>query len=385
MSIPIGFKAGDVRSRLGQALLGSWAYADPLNEEIDCVNSDPQAVQVDTITVNTGTNDHEYVFGISASDITVSYTADSSTSTTEVAAGIAAAWNDSAGGDFAYATANSAVVTLTGNTPGLAYSIDTVDALTTLASVTAAAEADAVEFGRVVIKNSASFVTDSSQRSGVLCKSSKLAAQVDTLAVTYASGEVYYVSITIEGETYQVAVAADTDTATTQAAIVTAINAMMPANTVLAAGSSPNVTLTAEVAGKAFKTGIGLKSGTAARLTLTHTTATIYTDINRCILGVSLRYGFVESTAVGASTPSYPANGGVKLGRKGALWVASSQTISDGDAVYVETASGSNAGKLYNTTGSTRVLLTGARWERDERSTQSDGLAVVRLALGIPS
>lgn len=378
MTIPAGFLATDVRSRLLQALLGQWAYSDPLNDSFSVLNSDPQAVQVDTVTVDTGTNSHEYTLEVEG--IEVSYTADSSTSTTEVATGLAAAWNDSAGGDYAYATSSTNVVTLTGTTPGLSYTIDQVDALMTLASVTAAAEADAIPFGRLMIAPSAAYETDESNALGVLCKAAKLTAQVDTLAVTYAASEVYKIRITIEGETYDADVDANTDSNTTATDIRTAINAMMPANTVNAAGSNASVTLTAEVAGKAFVAAVSVKSETVARLTLTHTTATALTDVNRAVLGISLRSSFVESTTIGDSTPSWPANQGVEVARKGAVWVSNSQSPVRGDKVYVETGVTADNGKLFNTTSATRILLTGAKWERAERSTNSSNLAIVRFA-----
>jgi len=368
--------ARDVRSRSIQALIGTWAFLSPLNDEMTVINSDPQATQIDTITINTGTNNHEYTLEIEG--VEISYTADSSTSTTEVATGIAAAWNDSAdAGQYAYAESSSAVVTITGLTPDLAYTIDQVDALCTLANTQAAAPASTVPIGRLMV--SLGYETDEAGKLAVLCKSSKLVAQVDTLAVTYASGEVYYVGITIEGVRYSVAVAADTDTATTQAAIVTAINAMMPTYTVLAAGSSPNVTLTAEVAGKAFVVDLGLKSGTTARLTITHTTASLLTDVNRALVGISKWWSALESSTIGDSTPVWPANNGVIVAKRGQLWVANSQSPAEGDKVYVETGVTADNGKLFNSPSATRILLTNARWERPERSTQSEGMAVVSI------
>ena len=378
MSFAALLGARDVPSRALQALIGQWAYNDPLNAARSVFNSDPQAVQVDTITVDTGTNSHEYTFEIEG--VEVSYTADGSTSTTEVATGLAAAWNDSAdAGAYGYASSVSAVVTITGWTPDLDYTIDQVDALCTLASVTVAAAADAVPHGRLMIARSRD-TTDPHSVLACLAKSSKLTAQVDTLTVTYASGEVYYVGITIEGVRYSVGVAADTDTATTQAAIVTAINAMMPANTVLAAGSSPSVTLTAEVAGKAFVVDLGLKSGTTARLSIAHTTSGVLTDVNRAAVGIAMWSPSNESTTIGDSTPSWPANQGVMVATKGVIWVESAQSISDGDPVYVELGVTADNGKLFNTTTATRVLLTGAKWVVDERSGQNADIAAVRLS-----
>jgi len=372
--------ARDVPSRVLQALIGQWAYNDPLNRARSVFNADPQAVQVDTITVNTGTNSHEYTFEIEG--VEISYTADGSTSTTEVATGLAAAWNDSAdAGAYGYASSSAAVVTITGWTPDLDYTIDQVDALCTLASVTVAAAADAVPHGRLMIFRSRD-TTDPHSVLACLAKSSKLTAQVDTLTADYVSGEVYYVQIGVEGQTYgPVAVTANTDDGTTATDIATAINAMMPANTVIAAATSGGaLTLTAEVAGKAFTVIYGTKSGTAARLTLAHTTSGVLTDINRAAVGVAMWSPSNESTTIGDSTPSWPANQGVMVATRGVLWVESAQSISDGDPVYVELGVTADNGKLFNTTSATRVLLTGAKWVMDERWGQGADIAAVRLS-----
>ncbi len=377
MTIPVGVLSTDVRSRSLQALIGMWVDSSPLYDERSVFNSDPQAVQVDTITVNTGTNDHEYTLTVDG--VEVSYTADSSTSTTEVAAGLVAAWNSQPyAASVATASNVSNVVTITGLTAGQSYVIDDVDALATLASVTAAAEADAVAYGRLMI--SLDYESGEDGELAVLCKASKLVAQVDTITVDYAASEVYKIQITVEGETYLAEVDADTDDATTATNIRTAINAMMPANTVIASGATDQVILTAEVAGKAFRTVVGVKSETVARLALVHTTASLRTDVNRAVVGISKNWSANESTAIGATTPSWPANQGVIVATKGILWVAksSAETPAKGDKVYVETGVTADNGKLFNTTSATRILLTNATWERSGR-TAADGLAAVRI------
>lgn len=370
--------ARDVQTRATQALIGMFAYADPFNQSRTVYNKDPQAVQVDTITVNTGTNSHVYTLEIEG--IEISYTADSSTSTTEVATGLAAAWNDSAdAGAYGYAESSSAVVTITGWTPDLAYTIDEVDALATLANVTAAASGDAVPFGRLMI-NLGRDTTDPHSVLGCIAKSSKLVAQVDTMTVVYSAAEVYRWNITIEGETYGGEVTANTDSATTATDIATAVNAAMPANTVIAAATSGGaLTLTAEVAGKAFRAAGQVASETASRIAIVHTTASMLTDINRAVLGVSMWSPMVESTTIGSSTPSWPANQGVIVATKGVLWVESAQAITDGDPVYVETGVTADNGQLYNTTSATRIKLNNAVWTMDERSTGTAGIAAVRL------
>lgn len=370
----------DVRYTPRQALVGQYAYNGEGNFDRTLINKQGQVAQVSTITVDTATASYLYSFLINGVT-TVSFTTPSSgNTTTTVAALIEAALEaEPLARGFFTVDYSAAIVTLTGIIPGLAFTVTETSAAakTTIATGTAAASADAVAFGRGVITQgqSSSYLAEL----GALAKSSLLTAQVDTLAVTYAAGEIYSVGITIAEERYEVNVAADTDSATTGAAIVTAINAIMPAATVLAAGTA-SVTLTAEVLGQAFKTDVGLKTGTIARLALTHTVATAATDITKVLRGVTVYSADEEVTTIGGSTMQYPANTGMKVAeRTSGIFVSSAEAISQGDRVYIELGS-SNSGMFYKAGSATRVLLprSMAVWERDGIDS-SDSLAVLRL------
>ena len=124
-----------------------------------------------------------------------------------------------------------------------------------------------------------------------------------------------------------------------------------------------------------------LKSGTTARLALAHTTpAGPATDLNAAALGVSLYTIDEENTTIAGDDPVYPANAGVQIVSKGLVWVENDESPSRGAAVYVG-LSGSEKGKLFAASSSTRALLTGAKWERSAYSNSGDSIAVVRLAL----
>lgn len=379
----------DVRNTPRQALVGQLALNSELSELITLINKDPQLVQISTITVDTGTNSYTYKVSIAlagAPAIEVTYAADSSTSTTEVAVGLAAAINAHPvlRGQLA-ATSATNVVTITGLYPGLAFvttETDTGAKCTISDTVQVAAAAASVAFGVAVM--SQGYDTASIDEYGCLAASAKLTAQVETLGITYASGEVHYVSIEmIGGEKYQVAVASDTNHDTTATAIAAAINALMPANTVVAAAGTALVTLTGEVAGWGFKVGVGGKIGTAINTSVVHTTAGRLTDITRALAGVSVYSADEEVTTVGGTASSYPANRGMRVLKKGQIWVATSQTIAKDDPVYVELGA-SNTGKFYNTSSSTRAPLPAsiARWERPSLAASGDSIAVLALNLG---
>jgi hypothetical protein len=157
---------------------------------------------------------------------------------------------------------------------------------------------------------------------------------------------------------------------------VTAINGLMPANAILASSALGVVTLTAEVKGQGFQTGVGSKTGTGIALT-SSTSGTLSTDLNRSILGISHRDVAVALTSVAQTEPAYRANSLMRVARRGELWVASSQTISQFEPVYVETAIGDDSGKCFNTGSATRVLCPKLRWIHD--STDADK-AVVQIA-----
>lgn len=374
----ISMRAQDVRGRRLQAQIGQPVHANYLDAVHTLINSDPQAVQITAITVDTATNSHAYTFTVDG--ITVTYTADASATKPEIANGIEAAIN----GDpriYGSVSADSDgvdVVTLTGQYPGVAFTVAALDALLSQATSQAAAAAAAVPFGRLMI--SGGFQTNEDNELGILVRAGALTAQVDTLAVTYAAGELYGVSIAVDGEEYGVEVEATVDTATTHAALVTALNAILPANTVLAAGTSPNLTLTAEVAGKPFRVSRWLKSGTVARLTLTHTTATRATDINRVAVGVSLFAYDEEISTIAGVSASYPANAGVPTFKSGEIWVACATSPSPGDPVYVETNVTADNGKFFSASSATRIRLDRASWQRVGRNGNGDAIGVIALA-----
>jgi hypothetical protein len=376
----ISSRAQDVRARRPQGKIGQLAEASYLTETKTVINSDPQAAQVSTLVVDTATNSHEYTLEING--VAISYTADGSATKAEIAAGLVAAIDAEhlVRGQVGAADDGVDTVTLTGEYPGVAFVLSAVDALLTSATLTTAAEADDVPFGRLVV--SGGYSDGEATALGILAASGALEAQVDTLTVDFAAGELYGVSIEIEGESYGVEVAADTDDATTSAAITTALNAMLPANTVVATNpAATSVVLTAEVAGKAFKVKRWLKSGTTARLSLAHTTATKETDLNRMALGVSLYTIDEENTTVEGDDVVYPANAGVQIVSDGLVWVENSESVDAGDDVYVELGVSADNGKLFNSSSATRVKLNGATWERAAYSSSGDDIAVVRLSL----
>ena len=371
--------ASAVRTTFLAGVLGLLAFPDGNPFIQTGINSAPQAYEVHTITVaGSPTNSHEFIVTINGID--VSYTSDGSATSTEVVNGLTAAINNEPGvrATVRAVATSSTVVTVTAITPGVAFTMTDADSDLTCATSTSAASADAIEFGRLVV-GAASLDSTLHLPSVFKPVSTYLTAQVETLTATYSAAEVYYVQIAIEEQVYgPVAVTANTDSATTATDIASAVNGMMPANSVIAAATSGGaLTLTAEVAGKAFSVVYGTKSGTAARLTLAHTTATDLTDIAKCMRGITTLHVDTQATSIGGGTSSYAANEGVNYVTNGCVWVASTEAVTPGSDVYVET-SGASAGLFYTTTSATRIKLPRSRFQWG-RAQAADGIAQLRI------
>ena len=371
----ISLRADQLRTRTPQWLVGMLADSSLLNDHESAVNADPQAVDVWTVLVASVTNSFEYV--LTFDGVTVSYTSDGSASKAEIADGLAEAINTEpvVRGRFEAVSDGVDTIVITGLQPAdvTVLTDNTADLTTT--HTTTADEADPIPFGRLIM--SAGF--DDGARLCRLAASSGMTAQVDTLTIDYAANEVYLIDITIEGVTYKFAVNADTDDATTSAAIFNAINARMPANSVVATNpAATSVVLTGEVAGKVFVTSVGTESATVANLSLAHTT--VGTDVNDA-LGVSLHTYDEEDTARETDEIVYPANAGVHYARKARVAVEQSAAVTDGGAVYVELGVAADNGQFFASSSATRVLYSRAKWERNEDSSANDDVAVLRIAI----
>lgn len=373
------------------------AVGQPVNvghgEGVDMLlNKDPQAVEIYTLTIDTATDDEDY--GVNLTDpVQRSLSIDSGTgsTTTTIAAAIAAAWNaDPIFATYGTAVAAVAVVTITGRVPGIAFTVaeDENAAKMTLANTQNAAEADAVPFGRAMI--SLAWEAGYADELGILAKSSALEAQVDSYAITYDAGIEISAVIEVDGETYEtVPFAMATDAATVAAALDAAIDAAVPANTVVATSSTNNTIITSELAGRPFRSyvkfGVGATTAAAAK---TSSEGEVATDINLALAGISQRSADVEVTSGAAEVAEYAPNDGVTVRKQGKIWVEreSGASITPKSPVYVELdGTGSDAGKLFTTGSATRALVDSKllRWDRADASDVDSSLAVVSVGLAL--
>jgi hypothetical protein len=246
-------------------------------------------------------------------------------------------------------------VTVSGLTAGVAFTMSDADAnLTTTEETVAADDADVIPFGRAIVKIGQ---TDDGEKKLALPTPAVLEPQVSTVTVVYEAADIYLVTVTIKGIPYQFDVTADTDSTTTAAAIVTDMNNRFPANTVLAASALGVITLTAEVEGVPFTVSVGNRL-TQTNIVTADTNVGALTDFARCFEGIS-RLAYDEETIPqgGGDPTGYPAKAGVRYQRAGQIGIDTAETPADGGFVYVETAAGSSAGKLYAASSATRITV----------------------------
>lgn len=384
----ISLNAADVRTRIRQGKIGLCANESLANRSVTLINTDPQAAKVDTITVTGATNNKAYVETIDGVDVT--YTSDATATIAEIANGLAAAINDNplVRGKCTAVSDGATIVTVTGNWPGITYTITDADAQLTTAAVTAAASADAVPFGTLMV-NPTGYETDEANEYGVRAKSTAFTAQVVTVTPVYAVNTDSIIRIR-DMHTGQVIAETvmrhDTNIGDLITEIVTDLNTTLPAASVLAADvGGTALTLTAEVAGLEFDVEVGVGEGAAAApstIAKVYTTGpSIATSVLRAARGVSLFSENDEAVTVEGTDASYAANVGVRSLLEGLVWVESSQVITAGTQVYVEmSAASADRGKFYNTDSATRLALPREKavWERDAESG-SGSIAMLRV------
>ena len=389
MSISQGFD--DVRARARQGIPGYWATIGAFDITADGINASPQASQVDTVTATGATNDKTYTITVNSVD--VSYTADASATVAEIADGLAAAVNAEPLVRGQVAAVSDAVdtLTLTGLTPGVAFTITEADAQLTTASVTTSAEADPIGFGLAVI--SQGYRSDEGERLVALAKSSLFTPQVATLSIAYVAGAIITVSVyEVRGSERvllaSVAETSATDQDTTIDALVANLEALLPANSVAAAadaGAATAIVFTAEVAGLQFAVEHSVDDSGASipAITLAATTGpSLATSLHMAFVGASL-YSEVDPTAtIGGTVAQYAGNSGVVFAQRGELSVESDEAPTEGGTVYVELAAGATAGRFYAADSATRVALPShaVHWSRDG-ITAADSLAAIRLGV----
>jgi len=370
--------------------VGFWGDILANDRVADGVNSGGQAAQVSTIAIPASpTNSATYT--VTVNGTACAYTADASATQAEVGDGLEAAINATpvVRGLVSAAYAGG-TLTLTSVWPGTDYTFTVTatggtggGAIGTPSTATAAADSDTIDFGRALI----SLSSDKGAAQVQKPSASALTAQVQTHTIASATGGVFSGWVRVNGKVYQWGSEVhDTNADTTAENIKDAINAVLPANTVVATRSTADVVLTADEEGVEFDAEISATGAAGASATKAYTTGpSAATSLARSLFGASVRRLDVENLTETGGDPEYAANAVVECLRRGTIRVQrdTSETISPGDEVYISIAS-ATAGRFYNTAGADRVWVppSVAVWAQGEDSSTSDGIAVIQINAG---
>lgn len=373
----ISIRASDITERVAQAICGQLAESGRNSVVRTYTNYSPAAAQVTTVEI---TSASAQTYTLVINNVTVEVVADGGDTATTIAAEFVSKINAEPLIRGQVSASNAAgVITLTGTSPGVSFTVTESETdIGSPSTTTAAADAAAVGFGLAIMKNG--FGSGSIDEAGQLGKkvaTAAFTAQVVTITPSYVASAEYSLGVTFRGVTYWASTIGATDLDATIDALVAEINARLPASSVVAAANASTATaftLTAEIVGEEFSVTFGCSDeGTGTPTSTIADTKGIATSLVQALAGVSLYALDEAASTVGSSDASYPAYAGMKVLEEGRVWVENTETLALGDAVYCDTATA----KFSNATGSTKVLIPNYKWIRSSRSSDGLGLGLL--------
>jgi len=350
-------------------------YGAASNQDETAMQVGGSAAQVTTMVVSSA-SEATYTWQVgedSGNLTTLTYAASGTDTTTTIATAIANATNAKVGvSNLVFASSSTATVTFTGRQKGASATFvvsESDSKLGTPSNTTTAGDATAIPFGTMVERSSATKAVGTAAI-GSAIGSGTYTQQVSTITaeggdITLAAGDVLYATITgdLDGtgvKSYSARTVFRSNAATTLTAFVAAINGVLPANSVIAAVDSDDITFTAEVAGLAFDVSASYDDagGTPGSFTVAATTA------NAIPLGggVALKSHTIEQDDNGDS--KYEMGDTFSGLTEGKCYVLldSGITVAEGDACFVRvTATGTEqAGAFSNVSDSGDNLPIGS-------------------------
>lgn len=356
---------------------------------VSAINKNPQAKQIDTITIDTATDTEEY--GVDIDGISSVFTAED-TVKANIAIGMAAVINAEplVNGRVVAVRAGDTLV-LTARIGGVPFVTETDEnaAKMTLVATQANAIAAEVEFGRLVVMDGQNDGSGA-EILGRLAQASTMTAREVTLVPTPTNSEEYLVSVKVEGKEFTAFLTGDgSDTAAEVVdAMVASLNDQLPAQSVLAANVADELVLTSELAGKNFEYGTGYGLAASAWTVAADNEFSADVDINTLALGIAEIDHSVEKPRptvpgqIGGSTfnAKYAPNKSMAVKEDGRTYVVPEGTpVARRSPVFVRlVADGAldKVGGFAAAAGTGLALLTGARWHKVDGS-----FSVVQMTL----
>lgn len=315
------------------------------------VNSAGQAAQVTNITV-TAANAQTYTINVDG--LTVSFLSDASATVAEILEGLRAALvADAIIFGILTPTIDGTTLVLTGRANGFAFNVSasaTGAGAITVTTATSASDANFLGFGLGVIR-------DTNNARGVVVPSSGLIARAVELTPLAVNNATYSVGVKLgTGVEYVAQFTADGTATAEEIAVGLAaqLNALLPADTVLAGNTVGVLELTAEVAGQDFEYSLG-SNNNGATWTVTSDNRSEFTSIDRALIGVTGLEDSHSARTIGDDDAGYEPNADVSVMVEGLLLV-DADNASIGDPVYIGTSS-TEAGQFFNASGTGRLLL----------------------------
>lgn len=387
------------------AVLRRWLVGQPIspddNRDLSVAIKIPGLAEVWTLTQSAATDGKTYTITLKdengATITTVSWTAPSSSSTvTNSIAAALVAWNlNGIARQYAYMTVAAGVATFTGTQAGRVFEIAESDSQLSVVNDTDATAAGTAAPGDLLFRSTATGIPaggvtpEGFVNPGLLADAgASLAARVETWTLVYDAGTIIDFAVVFRGVRYAInPYTMATDLATSRAALVAAINTVMPADTVIAASGSGGVfTLTSEIVGEPFSADFSFDTGNATgTLTVAYTTTGANTDVARYTLGVALRELNTESGSATGTSPVYPSGRARTVRARGSVavtWQSGDTLAQSLGPVYVGTDS-TNLKKLYGSPATLRAMLPFPRNHWNESTTPTDGVGNVHLDLPV--
>lgn len=260
-------RVGDINPVAG-SIYDAGSYQDTTSMKIGSVGAQVRTIQVTGSAASAG-DIFTTTIGSGGTDVVATLTLITATAATDTAAATALAnnLNTTTGiSNVLIATSSTDTVTLTGRQKGASETF-TAAASTdgsggfTVGGAVAPTDATAVQFGTMCERSTATRLTGSTYI-GAAVGTGTYTAQVSTITaegsvITLATGDVLYATVTgdLDGtgvKDYSAQTVFRTNAATTLTAFVAALNGVLPANSVLAAVATNDITFTAEIAGLGF-------------------------------------------------------------------------------------------------------------------------------------
>lgn len=329
--------------------------AEPSRDE-QMLNHDPAAKEKKTITVDTAAATH--TFTLLNVDFSVAGSVGDKAATADAIR--KAVTNNPLTGGYVDATDDDVdKVTLEMREAGKTMQLSSGDANLTLATVTSAADATAIEFGRLVVHDLAD---KTNFKLACLPSTSKLGAMQFTVTPSEVNDATYYMTVIWDGVPYTGTIVADASATVKEIveAMVAELDPKLPASSVLLTEDDQKIIATSEIVGMPFEVLAWGDVAGADMVVARSDSHGAWADIDKVLAGAALEDQTVPGTT-GTTILSYPGGSPMSVRKDGTLGVkVEDAAVEVGDDVWIGVGSGHE--------GKVRTTKSGANYAKTNRA-----------------